>query len=300
MKIIIDQILMMALLMMAGYILRRFGYFDTVVTKDISKFLLRFIIPLTIVESFMIPFDSNMLKEVLLMGVISVCLTFLLIFLNSVFYKEDQALEKYATMFTNKGFIGIPILTALYGKESIAILTPMIIVTHVFMWTYGINLISNEKKKISLKQIFINPSFIGLAIGFFLFVLPISYPYPVVKSVSSLTSLNTPLAMIVLGVYLANTNLSDMLKDKMSYYVSFIRLIVIPLIVIFILKFLPIDLLIKNVIVVSMAVPAASNTAMFAEMVGKNPGYGAQIVSKSTIISAFTLPFILWIMDIVL
>lgn len=300
MKIIIDQILMMAILMMVGYGLRKLGYFEAVVTRDISKFLLRFVIPMTIIEAFMVPFDIDIIKEMTLMGILTVILTLLLIYLGSIFYKEEHAVEKYATIFTNKGFIGIPIMSALYGKEAIAILTPMIFVGHVFMWTYGINLLSKEKKQVSLKQIFINPSFIGLMIGLGLFILPINYPYPLVKSVSSLTSLNTPLAMLVLGVYLANTNLIDMFKDKMSYYVSFIRLILTPILTIFLVKYLPVDILIKNVIVISMAVPAASNTAMFAQMTNQDPGYGAQIVSKTTIFSAITMPFIIWLMDILL
>lgn len=300
MNTIVQQITIMGLIMLMGYLLRKRGYFNDVVTKDLSKFLLRTIIPLTIIESFMTPFDGQLFKDMLVMAFFTIIITFLFIFMCNILYTEDMVTEKYATIFTNKGFIGIPIITAIFSKEAIVLLTPMITVGHLFMWTYGINLFATEKKKVTLKQLFINPSFIAMTIGLILFVLPFEYPYVITKSISLLTSLNTPLAMIIIGVYLANDSIVEILKNKSIYYVSLIRLLILPLFVILLMKWMPIDRLMKEIIIIAMAVPAATNTAMFAQLTGSDPTRGAQIVSQTTILSALSLPFIMWIMEIFL
>lgn len=300
MKPITDQILIMSVIIILGYILRKRGYFSEVVTKDISKLLLSVILPLTIIESFMMPYNGELIVSMLIMAGLMALVTFIFIALAKVLFKEDQAIEKYATIFTNKGFIGIPIILALYGKEAIPLVTPMITVGHLFMWTYGLNLLTGEKNKISLKQIVTNSSFVAMIIGIILFILPIEYPYFITKSVSLLTGINTPMAMLILGVYLANVSILDTLKEKKSYYVAFIRLIVSPILVIFMMKWLPLDLLVKQIMIVLMAVPSASNTAMFAQLTNQDPTYGAQIVSKTTLFSALSLPFIIWIMEIIL
>lgn len=300
MKPITDQILIMSVILILGYILRKKGYFSEIVTKDLSKLLLNIILPLTIIESFMMPYNSELLFSMGIMAALMAAVTFVFILLAEILFKEDQAIEKYATIFTNKGFIGIPIILALYGKEAIPLVTPMITVGHLFMWTYGLNLLTGETNKISLKQIVTNSSFIAMIIGIGLFILPLEYPYFITKSISMLTGINTPMAMLILGVYLANVSILYTLKEVKSYYVSFIRLIVTPILVIFMMKWLPVDLLVKQIVVVLMAVPSASNTAMFAQLTNQDPTYGAQIVSKTTIFSALSLPFIIWLMGIIL
>ena len=146
MNIIINQILIMGLIMLVGYILRKQGYFNEEVTEGLSKFSLRIIVPLTIIEAFIQPFSMQLLKEMFTIGLITVIFTFITIFVCNILYKYNRGVEKFATVFTNRGFIGIPIVRALFGSEAISLLTPIIFIGHVFMWTYGINLMSEDKK----------------------------------------------------------------------------------------------------------------------------------------------------------
>lgn len=300
MNIIINQILIMGLIMLVGYILRKQGYFNEEVTEGLSKFSLRIIVPLTIIEAFIQPFSMQLLKEMFTIGLITVIFTFITIFVCNILYKDNRGVEKFATVFTNRGFIGIPIVRALFGSEAISLLTPIIFIGHVFMWTYGINLMSEDKKRLDLKTVFLNPNSIGLWIGLFIFIMPITLPNFVVSSIDSLTAINTPIAMIILGVYLANENIKQVFTNKMGYYVAIVRLIIIPLICLIFIKFMPIDLMAKQIFVISMAVPSAANTAMFSQLTGQNPSYGAQLVSLNTVLSALSLPLIMYLMQIIL
>ncbi len=297
MDIIINQILIMATLMTLGFILRKLGYFNDEVTSGLSSFLLRIIIPLTIIESFIQEFNFELLKMMAIIAFITVIFTFIIIFICEHIFKSTHHIEKFASVFSNRGFIGIPIIRSLFGTTAIPYLTPIIFVGHLFMWTYGINLLSEEKQKLKFSTVFLNPNAKGVWIGLIIFILPISLPAFLDSSVRSLTAINTPLAMIILGVYLANENLREIFTNKMGYYVSFVRLVLLPAVSIAFMYFMPFDILVKQVFVIAMSVPSAANTAMFSELLGQNPSYGAQLVSLNTILSALTLPVVIMIMQ---
>lgn len=300
MEVIINQILIMAILIFVGYVLCKTQFINQNVTKGLSNILLRFIIPFTIIESFIQPFTTEKLKQLVIVSIISIVITFLMIFISKVFFKKDQLLEQYATIFTNKGFVGIPIVLAVFGSEAVSIITPIIVISNVFAWTYGMSLLYNEKLNLDIRKIITNPSIVGLLIGLVFFFMPFGLPYPITRSINYLTSINTPLAMMILGAYLADEQMKQVFTNKSGYQVSIVRLIIMPMIVLSIMKVLLIDPLMKSVIVIAYSVPSAANTAMFAQLTGSNYSFGAQIVSLTTILSGLSLPLMLYLMEIIL
>lgn len=300
MEVIINQILIMAILIGIGYALCKTNYIDQEVTRGVSNILLRFVIPLTIIDSFIQPFSMEKLKQLGLVSFLSIVITILAIIVSKLFFKDEQRLEQYASIFSNKGFIGIPLILAIFGKEGVAIVTPIIVISNVFAWTYGMSLLYNEKLNFDLRKVMTNPSVVGLFIGLLFFIQPFDLPYPLTQSIKYVTSINTPLAMMIIGAYLAEEEMRLILTNKSGYQVSFVRLIFMPLLVLFLVKFLPIDLLTKSVVVISFAVPSAANTAMFAQLTGSNYSFGAQIVCLSTMLSGVTLPIILAVIEALL
>lgn len=300
MSVIINQILVMAILISMGYILYKTNMIDDQTSMKISNFLLKVVIPITIIESFMVPFNVQLLKQIGFVSLLTLAITMVMAFITNFFFKEDQRIDKYACIFTNKGFIGIPLISAIFGKEAVSIITPIIVISNILAWTVGMDLLSGKKKKTNLKRIITNPSVIGFMIGLIFFFLPINFPYPLTQSIKMMASINTPLAMIIIGSYLAQENIKEVLVNRQAYKVSIIRLILLPLVVIGLVGFLPIDTMVKHVFIISMAVPTAANTAMFAQIAGSNYRYGAQLVCLTTVLSGITLPFILLFIETIL
>lgn len=300
MEIIVNQILIMAILIVVGYGLCKSHFIDDQVTKGISNILLRFVIPVTIMESFNQAFSVEKLKQILFVSFLSVVFTLLTIMIAKMFFKDDERIEQYAVIFTNKGFVGIPIIAAVFGSEAITIVTPIIVVTNIFAWTYGMALLYNEKLNFDLRKLITNPSIVGLLCGLVLFFLPFELPYVFSKSMNYLTSMNTPLAMMIIGAYLADESMQAIFMNKAAYKVSFFRLIVTPLVVLFLIQWLPLDLVTKGVMVVSFGVPSAANTAMFAQLAGEDYSFGAQIVCLTTMLSGLSLPLLLYVMEMLL
>ena len=106
--------------------------------------------------------------------------------------------------------------------------------------------------------------------------------------------------MIVLGTYIAESGLTTLFTNKRTYFICFIKLIVIPLIMVGIYKLLPSSLNdIKKVLLIAMSAPVAVTVSMFSQIYGKDYKYAAQLVGLSTLLSLITIPLIMHIADIV-
>ena len=148
------------------------------------------------------------------------------------------------------------------------------------------------KKKFSLKKMIITPGVLGMLGGIPLFLTRTTLPGPLYKAVGFVGSLNTPLAMIVIGAQLARADLGSLLKDKKLYEGSAIKLLLIPLVTMLVmLPFRNNHLLYVAAVILSGA-PAAGVTSMFAEKFDRSPERTAELVSFSTLLSIFTLPVV--------
>ena len=119
-------------------------------------------------------------------------------------------------------------------------------------------------------------------------------------SVDYIASLNTPLAMILLGAYLARTQIGSALKNASVYAVIALRLLILPVAAILLFSLLGINEMLATALVLPAACPSAAIGALFAQKFGMDAGYPSQIVSASTVISLATLPLVAYIASLVL
>ena len=137
-----------------------------------------------------------------------------------------------------------------------------------------------------------NPGVIGVAVALILFFARIRISGVVMEVVGYFSSLNTPLAMLLLGTYLARSELKKALVRSEIYVVSLLRLIIFPVAVILIFKVIGTDSFVATTLVLSAACPAAAISAIFAERFNFDTGYPSQIVSVTTLLSMITLPIV--------
>ena len=156
-------------------------------------------------------------------------------------------------------------------------------------WTYGLYLISG-KADISAKKLLSNPAIMAAIFGMIIFVLRIQLPAVISSTLSTIGNMNTPLGMIILGTYIAKEDIKKVFTSKNSYLVSLVRLILVPLICLFALKFIwvPVEEL-RMLLLICASAPCGATLAMFSQMCGKDYSYGAQIVSLSTLLCPLTI-----------
>lgn len=294
------QIVKMFIMMSAGYILYRNKTLNDDTTSRLSSMLLMITTPCMIAGSFNQTFSTDKLIGLLVSFVLSFGIYMLNIVLSNIMYPKHKVTEKFSMAFSNAGFLGIPLVTGLLGVEAVFYLAPFIALFYVIVWTYGIVLMSGDKKTASLHKVATNPCVWAVGIGIVIFLLPVKPFTPVMEAVSTLGAMTTPLAMIILGAYMAKTNLLSLFTNLKVYQVSMYRLILCPVIMIFLFKFVPESFSeVRTVLLIGASAPVAVLTPIFAQMFDKDTDFGSQIVCLSTILCLITMPAMLLISQMI-
>lgn len=269
-------------------------------SAQMSSLLMTFVAPSVIIHSFCRDFDPAMAGKLVSALILSIILLIISIILAALIFRRDTpdyADKRICVIFSNNGFMALPLLEAMYGDDGIFIGSVNIVATNILLWTFGVWLLSRAKGTVKVginwRKIFLNPGTIAFYIGLIIFLNSIHIPEIIDDTIIFLSDLNTPLAMIVLGVYLAQSNLLDVIKDRSMYLVSVCRLVIIPLAAILLLLFLPFEQNVSDALMISIATPCAVAASMFAQMFGTNYRYSSRMIAFSTLLSAFSMPAIL-------
>lgn len=300
-----QQVLIMLCLILVGFTLFKTKVLSEKGTKDISNILLTIVTPCVLIQAYQMDCDSSVLKELGTAFLMSVILHAVFIALSYVIFfrtrnTEIKKVEIFTSVYSNCGFMGIPLLSAALGEKGVLLGSAYLAVFNVIVWTHGLWLYGGDIKLLSVKNLLKNPGIVGTAIALILFFLKVNLTGAVKASVDYTAALNTPLAMILLGAYLARTDLKSAFKHFSLYTAGAMKLILLPIIGIYILKLLKTNVFLATALSLSAACPSATISALFAEKFDMDTGLPSQIVSVTTLVSIATLPLIAWLTSTIL
>lgn len=294
--LLLKQNFVMLIYLLIGYAL----YKKKLVTKagsgDMGKLLLYVIMPMAITKSFLKEFSKEAVIGYLISFVAALLSLILAIIISRIVFGKKDVIEHFGASFSNAGFIGIPLVQMVLGEEAVFYVSSFVALLNILQWTYGIYIMTDNKDAIRFKKIITNPIVISFIIGLLLFFLPIKLPVVITGMMGTMASMNGPLAMIVLGVYLAQISFKQLFTDKAVYKCSVVRLLVIPVLTMILLSILPQEYLtIKLTILIAAAAPVGSNLAIFAQIHEKDYTQAVKDVCLSTLLCITTMPIILGI-----
>ena len=293
-QILLQQTIIMFALMLLGLLLSRRGMITEQGSRDLSSVLLYAVIPCVILRSYMSEFSTEKLRAMGLSALIAVIAFAASIAVAYLTCGTRHRIENFAVAFGNAGFIGIPLVTAVFGPEAAFYVVSFSTFANLLQWTYGIVIISGKKETMNLRMVFVNPVFISMVIGIALFVLQPTLPTVVTGTIDYIADGNTVLAMIILGYYLSKVQLRGLFADVRLYLFSALRLLVVPAVTI--LVFLPFPFArgeITLITLIAAATPIASSTAIFAQKFDQDYRQAVSYVCLSTILSVATLPLVM-------
>ena len=297
--ILIKQVFIMFVLMAIGFVAYRKQILSNQGTKDIGKLLLNVAIPMIVISNFCVEKTAEKTAELFESALLSfLCMALSVAFAYLVYHKKDRIAE-FSAAFSNAGFIGIPLVQAIFGSGAVFYISVMIVLINVLQWTYGVYTITDDKSVMDFKKIMKNPLILSVGIGIVIYFLNIRLPKIAMDIISSISAINTPLAMIVSGVYLAQSDLLNAMRKKDAWLLSLARLIVIPLIVMLVFRFLPFgSTAMKLSILLAGACPVGSNVAVFAQQYDKDYRKGVEYVCVSTLLSILALPLVIFVANL--
>ena len=291
-SILLRQIAIMALLAAVGVYLSRKGFLSPQGTKDLGAILLRVIIPCVIVKSYITEFSRERLLELALSAGLTLLGFILAMVISYLVFGKRRRLENFAASFCNAGFIGIPLAQAIIGEEGVFYIAASVALLNLFQWTYGVYIMADRKDAISAKTIAKNPVVIAIVIGVVLFVSRIPVPGIVTSTLGYIAGMNTPIAMILMGTYLAKLPLKKLL-DKRAYGCVLFRLVIIPAVILLVFWVLPVSNAdIALAAFLAAATPVGANICVFAQQYDCDYEFSVVTVCLSTLLSVITVPLL--------
>ncbi|MBQ5926439.1 MAG: AEC family transporter, partial [Clostridia bacterium] len=216
--------------------------------------------------------------------------------------EQKRGMIRFCTIFANNGFLGIPLSIAVFGASSpaVTVLIVMNVINNIMMYTMGIYLVSGDKTTMSLKKAFLNPVLIAFCIGVALNLINVSKYLPeAVTFAEHFSNTVTPLAMTVLGMKMGGISFLSLFRSVKTYYVSFLKLVAVPVFIVgvlFVLRlFIPAvndDVILGSFI--AFAMPTAGLSSLFADHYGGDTENAVAFTLGSTVLSVVAIPLLYW------
>lgn len=202
---------------------------------------------------------------------------------------EERRVLRFAMSYPNSGYMGIPLVQAVLGDGAVLYAASFVIAFNVVLWTFGVRLMGG-RKEVSLRSALVNPGTVSFAIGLVLFALNWTLPGPLGGAVTLFAGMNTPIAMLAIGVFIAFTDLRQCFRRAALYGVCAVRMIVIPAAVLLALRTMGLSAPMRTALVICASAPTAAATSMFASRYRLDTGLASQLVTLCTLLSIVTMP----------
>ena len=292
-----NKVIQMFLIMLAGYSIVKLGLIKAENSKYISIIVLYIVNPCLHINSFQISLNEETGKAFAITMVAAVVLFALTFLSGNIFQRifKLSAVEKAAFLFSNQGNLLVPIVTSVLGSEYLIYMCGFMLVQVPILFSYG-RILLGENVKITPKSVFGNIGFIDMMIGLFFFLTKIQLPVIIKETFSSVQVMAGPLCMLIAGITLGGLSLKEVFGNKRTYLTVILRLIISPLITIFIIKLFNLRNLISNVqpilyiCMLCAAAPSASLIVSISQIYGGDYKYASRLNVMTTLFCILSIP----------
>ncbi len=295
------QVLTLFLLMAVGFITDKAKIYTAKTAKASTDLLFYAVTPAVMINSFLtMQFTPERMKLFAVAFICALCTHFVGMLLALPFFRKNpdskKCVYRFASIYGNMGYMCLPLAEKIAGAEGVFLCSSAVVAYNIMVFTHGVRLMSkngNEKTKFKPLSILLNPGVLAVLIGLPLFIFSVKLPEPVTDAVGYVASLNSPLAMIILGTYIANSDIKKLFTQKEHYLIVFLKQICMPLIMITAYRFAGISGTALTCCGISAAAPAAANTVMFAAKYDRDAATASQTVAFATLMSVITMPIMI-------
>lgn len=295
--LLMEQIVELFIMIFMGFAIVKAGIVKDEESKVLSKIVLYLVIPCVIVNAFQVDYTAQTVKGLMIAFVASVILQIILLIIVAVMGKvlSLNEVEVASVYYSNSGNLIVPIVTFILGKEWVLYGCVFMSVQLVFLWTHCKKIISRERSY-DWKKIVLNINMISIAVGVVLFFTRIRMPEVIDNTIGAVGNMIGPASMIVTGMLFAGMNLKQIFVNKRVYFVSFLRMLIVPLIALVLIKGSRLANLSadapKIMLIVFLAVitPSASTVTQMCQVYGNDSQYASAINVVTTLSAIITMP----------
>lgn len=293
------QMLAFLLMIGAGYFITRRGMLDGHTNSQMSGLLVNVFNPLLIVSSAanavgLISSDTMRTVGLIACGMFAV---FILagMLLSPVFERDQDQRKIFQLMFvfSNLGFIGIPVVSGIIGEEYVVYVTEFILIYTILLYTYGVGLLSRKFSLSALKEM-VNPGTVLSVAALVIIIWEIQIPDFLKTAAAYLGNVTSPMALIAIGFNLAQSELKKIFGQLRLYLFAAVKLLILPLLLLPLLKAATSDIHLISVCMVMFGMPVGNIPLMLGMQKGIDVSAGSAAIILTTVLCVFTIPILMF------
>ncbi|QLB19375.1 AEC family transporter [Mannheimia granulomatis] len=297
-----DKIIQLSLMVLLGYLSVKTKLLTSEQSYPISIIGLYIISPAMLITAFQVDYTTEILNGLYLAFMMAFVLSGILVFLGWVLkqlFKLDN-IEQATSIYSNSGNLIIPIVASVFGNEWVIYSIAFIVVQNLLFWSH-LRLLICGKGSVPFKKMIFNINIIAIMVGITLFLLHFKLPTTIAATLSTLGHMLGPLSMLVAGMLIASIPFKEIITDKRIYLVAFLRLILIPLILLGVIKLCGFSGWVENGVTIAMisflatTSPSAATATQMAVAYGQNAKKASAIYGVTTVLCVVTMPLIIWL-----
>ena len=305
--LLMQQIVQLFLMIFMGYLIVKTGLVRDDDSKVLSKIILYLIVPCVIINAFQVNYTTDTVKGLLIAFAASVMTQVILLVVISVAGRllHLNEVEVASVYYSNSGNLIVPIVTFILGQEWVLYGCVFMSVQLVFLWTHCKKIISREASY-DWKKIILNINMISIFIGVILFFTKIRLPEIIGNTLASVGTMIGPASMIVTGMLFAGMNLKQIFANKRVYFITFLRLIAVPLIALVLIKLSNLASFsadgnkIMLIVFLAIITPSASTVTQMCQVYGNDSKYASAINVMTTLLSIITMPVMVMLFQMIM
>ena len=295
--LLLQQIIVFMLMMAGGFLVVKCGLIGVESTRVLSVLSIYLILPCVMINSFQIEYSDSIRNGFFLALAAAVLIHIILLAVTKLLEKPMHLspVEKISIIYSNSGNLVIPLVTVVLGEKWVIYASAFLSGQMILMFTHGQSVMEG-KPGINWKKILCNINLIAIITGMILFFTHVKLPVILGNTMSQISATLGPVCMIMLGMTMTEVKWKDIFANSRIYLITFLKMIVMPFVVLLILKYSPMTGMAEDgqtILLISlMAVitPSAATVVQFAQLYEQEPVYAGTINVMTTIVSVVTMP----------
>ncbi|MFV0246686.1 MAG: AEC family transporter [Mycoplasmatales bacterium] len=308
----LSTMISLAALIIVGYSLEKKNILDEHTINKFSNFLLTITFPAMLIGAFNVDLSTSKIIDPTIpsniyMPIILGFLVYILLFMVCILTikplkvkKEHKDIILFSLLFGNTSFIGFPLISSVLGQDALIYMVLLNIPFNIIVFSLGTYILADDKKHyVDFKNILLTPVMFGMYIGLSLMMLNIffnvSIPSFIESPINMLGDMTPPLSMIIVGCSLTKANIPKAIKTPVFYYISLLKLLIIPIITYLIFSIFMNNNVLLLELIIFTGVPTATISVVFARSYKLDHVYASEIILITTILSLLSIPFLFYL-----
>ena len=305
--LLMEEIIKLFVIMFMGYAVVKAGLMKSSESKSVSVILVYLVIPCVIIKAFQVDYTPDVQKGLFLAiaAAVAIHILFLLITIPLKKIFQMDVIEQATCIYSNAGILVIPLVQELLGQDYVIYSSAYIAVQLILLWTQGKNMLC-EEEKLEWKKIFLNVNIISIIAGIVLFLFRIKLPAGVQDVLGMMNNMIGPLGMLLAGMAIAEVPLKSIFTKKRNYLSVALRLLLYPVLGLFLMKAIQIVVNLENssqillTVYLACVTPACASVTSMAQLYDKDAAYASSLYVLTTLLSIVTMPVRVYLYEILM